>query len=76
MSALFNQFASFIQYIYSSVQTVISFVQSALVWIGQEWVLVQGVSNLVLPSAFQVILAFLVAFMVVMLVVKVVIQLL
>lgn len=76
MTALFEQLASFIQWIYDSAQTVLDFVTNALSWLSTEWAIIQTVSNVVMPPALQFVLAFVVAFLVAMLVVKVVVNLL
>lgn len=76
MSSLIDVLQSFIQWIYSSAQSVIDFISDLSLWLVRTWATIQAVSNIVCPPALQVLLAFVIAFLLIMLVVKVVVNLL
>lgn len=76
MSSLINTLQSFIQWVYDSVNALISFCVSAIDWVSHMWLVVQTVSNVVCPPALQGILALMISFMIVFLVVRLVVNLL
>lgn len=76
MSALLNQLSSFIQWIYDSVNSVLTFVTACIQWLHDEMIIIMTVSNVVLPPTFQALLVFLIGFMLVCLVVRLVVNLL
>ena len=76
MTALLDQIASFIQWIYDGATSAIDFVVAALDWLVDEITIIQTVSNVVLPPVIQGILLVMISFMVIMLVVKAVFALL
>lgn len=76
MSSLIDILQSFFDWLYSSAQSIVDFIGNMVTWLYSEWVIIQTVSNFVMPPALQALLGFMIAFLVVMLVVKVVVNLL
>lgn len=76
MSAILDQIASFISWLYSSVSQVVDFVNSSVSWLHSEWLIIQTVSNTVFPPALQFVMAAVISFLFVMLIVKAVFALL
>lgn len=76
MSSLIDILQSFFDWLYTSAQSVVEFINNMSSWLVGTWARIQAVSNLVMPPALQALLAFMIAFLLIMLVVKVVVNLL